>query len=121
MSERRIRAAVVRVVDRGAETTVIGARGVARLFAGDSAALVRAVLEICARAVTRDELFGELAARTGGELPAGSAAQVIDELLAILDADQVLVAAVAAPLAPPLIRRVVLGVCGAVAAVDAPA
>ncbi len=112
-----MRAAVVRIFDRGETTTVIGPT-VVRSFAGDSAALVRAVLEIHGRPVTRGELFAELAARSGAEVPASP----IDELLALLVQDGVLVpprdlapARVGAP------RRVVLGISGAIAAVDAPA
>jgi SAM-dependent methyltransferase len=109
-----LRAPVVRVVDRGDETTVIGKQ--VRRFSGDSAALVRAVLEICARPVTRDELFAELAARAGGEVPA----EPVGQLLAMLVEDHVLVEPRPVT-AVPLARRVVLGVSGAVAAIDAPA
>jgi 3-polyprenyl-4-hydroxybenzoate decarboxylase/SAM-dependent methyltransferase len=120
---------VVRIVDHGASTTVIGPE-VARRFEGDSAALLRAVLEIHARPVGRAELLAALAVRaatTPAELPVAP----IDEIVALLVGDGVLVAA--PPLAGTLaaarssasmlasrLRRVVLGVSGAVAAVDAP-
>jgi 2-polyprenyl-3-methyl-5-hydroxy-6-metoxy-1,4-benzoquinol methylase len=109
-----VRANVVRIVDRGDDTTVIGK--VVRRFSGDSAALVRAVLEICARPVTREQLLAELAERAGGVVPV----QPVDQLLEMLAVDHVLVEP--RELAPPaLLRRVVLGVTGAVAAVDTPA
>lgn len=115
--QARVRAGVVRIVDRGDESVVIGAR-VTRTFRGDSAELLRAVLEIHGRAVTRAELFAQLRARTGGDFPAAP----VDELVQALVDDGVLVAprAAAAPaFATP--RRVVLAVTGAISAVDAPA
>jgi len=62
-----VRAAVVRIVDHGDSTTVIGPQH-ARRYAGDSAELLRAVLELHGRPLTRSELFAELAVRTGGEV-----------------------------------------------------
>ena len=121
--ELLVRAPVVRIVDHGASTTVIGATAVRR-FDGDSAALLRAVLEICARPVGRTRLLAELAARAA-TTAAAVPAQPIDELVELLVGDGVLV--VAGPPAPPVpspgggLRRVVLGISGAVAAVDAPA
>lgn len=115
-----MRAPVVRIVDRRASTTVIGPSA-ARKFDGDSAALLRAVLEIHARPVGRTELRAELARRA--EVPVAQLpAQPIDELVALLVADGVLVDA-PGPAAPQVggRRRVVLGITGAVAAIDAPA
>jgi SAM-dependent methyltransferase/3-polyprenyl-4-hydroxybenzoate decarboxylase len=114
--ERRTRAPIVRIVDRGRITTVLGPRGAVR-FEGDSAALLRAVLDIHARPVTRAELFAELAMRAVGPVHEGP----ISELCAILERDGVLVPAraQAKPFTAP--RRVVLGISGAIAAVDAPA
>jgi SAM-dependent methyltransferase len=113
----RVRAQVVRIVDHGDATMVIGPRGALR-FEGDSAALLRAVLEIHGTPVTRGELFAELAERSAGDVPE----QPVDELVAILERERVIVAArppAAKSSAAP--RRVVLGISGAVAAVDAPA
>jgi len=115
-----VRAPIVRIVDHGDATTVLGPTA-ARRFDGDSAALLRAVLEIHARPVTRSALLAELAARTGApldQLPA----QPIDQLVELLVADGVLITA-REPEPRPVrgLRRVVLGVTGAVAAVDAPA
>jgi len=118
----RVRAPVVRIVDHGGSTTVIGPTAVRR-FDGDSAALLRAVLEIHARPVGRAQVLAALAARAGLELDAVQLpAAPIDELIALLVSDGVLVAAAAAMPRPagPL-RRVVLGISGAVAAIDAPA
>lgn len=119
----RVRAPVVRIVDRGESTTVIGP-DLVRRFDGDSAALLRAVLAIHARPVGRGELLAELAARAG-TTPAELPAQPIDELVALLVGDGVLIdARRPAPAGTPAIagrpRRVVLGISGAVAAVDAP-
>jgi len=129
----RVRAPVVRIVDHGTTTTVIGPEAVRR-FDGDSAALLRAVLEIHARPVGRTQLLAELAVRAGAEGPADLSTQppmqppaqlptqAIDELVALLVNDGVLVTArepAPRPAAGSL-RRVVLGISGAVAATDAP-
>jgi len=112
----RVRAGVVRIIDRGDTTLVIGPR-LARQFADDSAELLRAVLELHARPVTRAELLAGLTARVGAAFPTGP----VDELVALLVEDGVLVtprpAAAPAVLSP---RRVVVAITGAIAAVDAP-
>jgi SAM-dependent methyltransferase/3-polyprenyl-4-hydroxybenzoate decarboxylase len=129
----RVRASVVRIIDHGDATTVIGPT-VTRRFDGDSAALLRAVLDVHARPVDRAGLFGALAVRAGTPVDA-LAAGPIDELIALLASDGVLVpgprGAAGVDREPardagvtglgPELRRVVLGVSGAVAAVDAPA
>ena len=120
----RVRAPVVRIVDHGTTTTVIGPHAVRR-FDGDSAALLRAVLEIHARPVGRTQLLAELAARVARGVSAQPmSTQPIDELVALLVADGVLVPARDSP-PPPRpaggLRRVVLGISGAIAAIDAPA
>lgn len=110
----------MRIVDHGSSTTVIGA-SCARRFDGDSAALLRAVLELHSEPLSEPQLFDALAERAGvsrEQLPAGA----ITELVALLEGDGVLVAASAAPPIPLLGgRRVVLAISGAIAAVDAPA
>jgi 3-polyprenyl-4-hydroxybenzoate decarboxylase/SAM-dependent methyltransferase len=117
----RVRAPVVRIVDHGTTTTVIGPTAVRR-FDGDSAALLRAVLEIHARPIRRGDLLAELAARTGAEHSAQLPAEPIDELIALLVGDGVLVTAREPPPPRPVgLRRVVLGISGAIAAIDAPA
>ncbi len=122
----RIRKGVVRVLDHGESTTVLGADGVARRFDGDSASLVRAVLEAHAAPCTRAQLLEQLAGLAdGGGVPEGP----VDELLALFERIGVLTAPGAAaaggapgPGAVPALlrRRVVLGITGAVAAIDAP-
>jgi len=112
----RIRAPVVRVFDRGETTTVIGATGT-RTFEGDSAALVRAVLEIHGTPCDRARLFAALAQASGGEVPAAP----VDQLVELLVADRVLIDVVAPkqkPASEP--RRVVVAITGAIAAIDAP-
>lgn len=118
----RVRAPVVRIVDHGTTTTVIGPHAVRR-FDGDSAALLRAVLEIHARPVGRTQLLAELAARSGAEGLAQLPTEPIDELVALLVGEGVLVTAREPAPRPATVglRRVVLGISGAVAAVDAPA
>jgi len=112
----RIRAAVVRIVDHAESTTVIGPRGALR-FDGDSGGLLRAVLAIHGRPVTRDELLAQLAEQSGAEVPV----QPVDELIALLEREGVIVAADRSPARSfGVARRIVLGISGAVAAVDAP-
>jgi 3-polyprenyl-4-hydroxybenzoate decarboxylase len=129
---RLVRAQVVRIVDHGGRTTVIGPEA-ARRFDGDSAALLRAVLEIHVRPVSRTRLLAELAARAGvtpapappsqPEEPTPPSIEVepIDQLVALLVADGVLVTARKSPARPAgARRRVVLGISGAIASIDAP-
>jgi 3-polyprenyl-4-hydroxybenzoate decarboxylase/SAM-dependent methyltransferase len=119
VDELRVRAPVVRIVDHGDTTTVIGPTATRR-FEGDSAALLRAVLDIHVRPTSRAELLRALAARSGAAEAALPAAP-IDELVGLLIGDGVLVAA--APVVARAIggrRRVVLGISGAIAAIDAP-
>ena len=109
-----VRAPIVRIVDRGDTTTVI-APAATRRFDGDTAELVRVVLELHARPLARAELLVALAERAGGPVPEAP----IDQLLALLVEDGVLVAP--RPIVRPLVRRrVVVAVSGAVAAIDAP-
>jgi SAM-dependent methyltransferase/3-polyprenyl-4-hydroxybenzoate decarboxylase len=109
-----VRAPVIRVVDHGDSTTVLGASATRR-FDGDTAELVRVVLELHARPLARDALLAALADRAGEPVPEAP----IDQLLALLVEDGVLVAPRAQP-RPALSRRVVVAISGAVAAVDAP-
>nr|MDQ3366639.1 hypothetical protein [Myxococcota bacterium] len=83
----RQRAAVVRIVDHGESSTVIDARGVTRRFEGDSAALLRAVLELHEHPIDRAALLAALGERAGGPVPEGP----VDELLGLLETAGVLV------------------------------
>ena len=111
-----VRAPVVRIVDHTDTITVLGPKG-ARTFSGDSAELVRAVLEIVGTPTTRSELRAELEQRAGEPVPE----TLVEELIGLLVADGALVAPEPARPKPVAVRRVVLGITGAVAAVDAPA
>ncbi|HET7500434.1 MAG TPA: flavoprotein [Kofleriaceae bacterium] len=119
----RVRAAVVRIVDHGDATTVIGPSATRR-FDGDSAQLLRAVLELHTHPIGRTQLMRELARRAGAppeQLPGQPPGRPIDELVDLLVAEGVLVPAREPP--PPALgrRRVVLGISGAISAIDAPA
>ncbi len=115
-SEARVRAAVVRILDHGDATLVIGPRGVLR-FDGESAGLLRAVLELHGTPISRSALLAELAALSGTPVPEAP----VDELLTILEREAVLVAARPPPTrSATMPRRIVLAISGAIAAVDAP-
>lgn len=77
----RVRAGVVRVVDHADTLTVISPRGTTRVFSGDSADFVRAVLDIHASAVPRTALVAELASRAGADVPASLVDQVLGYLV----------------------------------------
>ena len=82
-----MRAPIVRIIDRGDETTVIGA--ISRRFDGESAQLLRAVLALHARPATRAEVIAGLAALSDdGVVPEGP----VDQLINLLEHDGVLVA-----------------------------
>lgn len=122
MNETRlVRAPIVRIVDHGEHTTVIARDGSLRRFDGDSADLVRVLLEHATRPVTRAELLAIVAEVTGSALDANATA-VVDQALAILRSAGVLVDPPREVTAPPLVtrRRVVLGLTGAVATLHAP-
>jgi hypothetical protein len=116
MSENlRVRAPIVRIVDHGDATHVLGPRATRR-YDGDSAALVRAVLELFAQPLTTEQLHVALAEQAGADFPRAP----VDALCAQLVEDGVLV--VPQPASPrPVGRRVVIAVSGAIAAVDTPA
>jgi len=120
-SQRLVRAAVVRAWDQHGDTTLIGRDGNARRFQAESAALLRAVLEALRAPLTRAELAAEIAAQAGG----ADAGAPLDQLIALLLELGVIGPAAATPAAataaaPRTPRRAVLGISGAVAAVDAP-
>ena len=113
----RTRAAVVRIFDRGDTTTIIGSTATL-VFTGDSAQLLRAVLELHAAPLTRTALLAALA-ELSDDVPETRGS--IDELVALLEREGVLVAP-RGPVAMPYVgRRVVLAISGAIAAVDSPA
>ena len=119
-----VRAAVVRIFDRGDTTTILGSDGVARQLSADSAALARAVLEFVITPRTRAELLAHLAVLTGAPIEPTT---VVDELLALLRAAGVVrdiapttAAAVSAAKTPARRTRMVLGLTGAIASMFAP-
>lgn len=116
-----VRAEVVRVVEHRDTITVIGVDGAARRFGAESAELVRALLELVRAPIARDALRARVADLAGVD-PASPEARVIDDALDALIAAGVIVAARAAPAiaAAPARARIVLGISGAVAAIDAP-
>jgi SAM-dependent methyltransferase/3-polyprenyl-4-hydroxybenzoate decarboxylase len=111
----RIRAPIVRIVDHGDATHVIGPRATRR-YDGDSAELLRAVLELYAQPLAPEQLYAALAALAGPEFPRAP----VDALCAQLVEDGVLVEPRPAP-PRPVGRRVVVAVSGAIAAIDTPA
>ncbi len=118
---RLVRAPHVRIVDHGEHTTVVARDGSMRRFDGDSASLVRVLLDHATRPVTRDGLLAAIADAAGGPLDAGGVS-VVDEAIAVLRATGVLAAPPTERPALPLAtrRRVVLGLTGAVATLHAP-
>ena len=122
MNESRfVRAPHARIVDHGEHTTVIARDGSMRRFEGESAQLVRVLLDHATRAVTRSQLLTAVARATDAELD-DSATAVVDQALAILRSTGVLIDAPRETPTPALItrRRVVLGITGAVATLHAP-
>jgi 3-polyprenyl-4-hydroxybenzoate decarboxylase len=122
MTEPRfVRAPHVRIVDHGEQTTIVGRDGSLRRLDGDSAQLVRAMLDHTTRPITRTELLGAIARDTAAELDP-TAVAVIDEATRLLRQSGVLVEPPREDPPPTLVtkRRVVLGLTGAVATLHAP-
>lgn len=119
----RIRAPIVRAFHQGDATTLVDADGLVRRFDGFLAVLLREILSFFVTPRTRADLLAHLAQRAGlgkpDEVPAGP----VDDLLALLGEIHVLVDATEAPPLPPVPARarLVLGVTGAVAAIEVPA
>lgn len=122
MNEPRfVRSSNVRIVDHGEHTTVVARDGSIRRFDGDSARLVRVLLDHSTRPVTRAELLAVIAEASGAPLDATSVS-VVDQALAVLRGTGVLDEP-SPEKAPPVCftrRRVVLGLTGAVATLHAP-
>lgn len=114
------RAGVVRVYDVGQRLIVLDAQGRGHALEGDSARLARAVLAYLLVGHTRSELYEHLAVLSGAPL---GATDVVDELLALLLGAGALERGAPASRVVPLHtpgHRVVLGITGAVAAMNAP-
>jgi SAM-dependent methyltransferase/3-polyprenyl-4-hydroxybenzoate decarboxylase len=110
---------VIRAYDRGDDTTIVGADGASRRFSGDSAALVRAILEFVAIARTPAELLAHLSTLAEAEVkPEGAVEEALALLLeagAVRRNEPVFAARRSAR------TRLVLGLAGGVAAANAPA
>jgi SAM-dependent methyltransferase len=122
---RLVRAGWLRGWDRFDELTLVGRDGGARTFQGDSAALVRALLEQLSTPQSLDELRARIGALSGTNVEVGG---VVDEAVAVLRSGAFIQDASAHPATsgqsaptrrePPL--RVLIGLTGAVAAMYAP-
>jgi hypothetical protein len=107
-----------RLFSRRDELVLVGGNGSGQRLAGDSAELVRAILDLLQVPRTRDEIVRELERLSGGPI---ARASVVDEALALLRDAQAIDVVSQAPLGPaPARGRLLLGVSGAVAAAGAP-
>lgn len=114
-----VRTSRVRILDHRDATTIIGADGAVRRLEGDTAELARVILTYLSIPRARAELFEHLEVLSGGPL---EHAAVVDDLLRLL-ADAGVIQEARMPAEAPASQlggRIVLGVTGAVAAVDAP-
>jgi hypothetical protein len=103
-----------RIADQGADTFVLTPDG-ARRLSGDSAELVRAILQFTAQPKTREQIFSYLEALSGGAI---ANPQVIDDAIALLTSAGALIPAVERSVTPR--GRLLLCVSGAVAAANSP-
>src|SRR5262245_53335279 len=115
-----IRARSLAAFDQNDTTTIVGADRVEQ-FLGDSAALVRAILEVTVAPKTREEIVEHLRDLAGGMSTEQRA--VIEEAIARLEALGAITEAPVAVESRPRARgsRVVLCVSGAISALEAPA
>ncbi|HEX8793049.1 MAG TPA: hypothetical protein VF765_19025, partial [Polyangiaceae bacterium] len=122
MNERWIRHGAALVVSHADAVTIVGSDGVARRFEGESADLVRVALEFWSVAHTEQELVDHLRTLAGACEPG-----LVAETAECLRAAGAIRAAEASPARRPAVNaratrgRIVLGVSGAIAAIDAPA
>lgn len=121
--ERWVLAASARILDTRDALTVLGAIGDAREFLGSSAGFARAVLGMLRAPTSRVELLADLAARADDDVDP----KIVDDLLGILESIGAIErvgdppARAAAPRrAATRPRRIVLGVSGAIQAVEVP-
>jgi 3-polyprenyl-4-hydroxybenzoate decarboxylase len=108
-----------RIIEHGDEVVVLGQDGYARTLSGDSARLATAVLNYVTVPRTRAEIFAHLQTLTGSPV---EPAAVVSELLTLLCDSGVFEPPrpEPEPCPAPQRRRLVLGLCGAMAAVRAP-
>jgi hypothetical protein len=115
-----VRAETARVVELGAALCLIGADGAIHRVDGDSAAVVRRVLELVGRPAAHDAIVAAISAEAGGD-----AGPIVDQVLELLErtgAVRVTGGAARAREATAGTARgnIVVGVTGAIAAVHAP-
>jgi hypothetical protein len=118
---RCVRTPIVRAFHRGDATTLVGGDGVVRCFEAVSAVLVREILGFFVAPRTRTEFLAHLAHRA--DIPqTEELLKLEDDLLALLTESRVLVEFTEAPPSRtlPVGVRLVLGVSGAVAAMEVP-
>ena len=118
-----VRAETARLVELGDAVLLVGGDGQVRRVEGDSAALVRRVVELIARPVERDAVVEQIG-REAGAADAGPIVDQVIELLCGVGAARRVEAAVAAVAdaegtAPRL--NIVVGITGSIGAVHAPA
>jgi 3-polyprenyl-4-hydroxybenzoate decarboxylase len=122
MSEPRyVRTPIVRVFHRRDATTLVGGDGVARRFEEVSAVLVREMLGFFIAPRTRTEFLAHMAHRA--DIPkTDELLKLEDDLLALLTEIRILIEFTEAPPSRTLSAevRLVLGVTGAVAAIEVP-
>jgi flavoprotein len=104
-----------RVADHATGMVVLAPDGSARRLTGDSAELVRAILEFCVAPRTREQILLHLEALSGGAI---TDARPIDDAIALLTSSGALAAPVERTPAPR--GRLLLGISGAVAAANTP-
>ncbi len=111
----------MRAFDCGDRTTLLGSDGAVSELSGDSALLVRAILEALVTPLDRDGVLAHLGERMGEPV---DPADAVDEALALLRAAGAVVTVPDAPAAaaakPYAGKKLVLGLTGAVATCESP-
>jgi SAM-dependent methyltransferase/3-polyprenyl-4-hydroxybenzoate decarboxylase len=116
-----VRAETARVVELGAALCLVGGDGAIHRIDGDSAAVVRRVLELVGRPAARDAIVAAISAEAGGD-----AGPIVDQILALLEGSGAVrgtgtaARAREAGGAAQARGNIVVGVTGAIAAVHAP-
>jgi Flavoprotein len=105
-----------RIADHATGTFLLAPDGSARQLTGDSAELIRAILDFCVAPRTREQLLQHLEALSGGAI---ADPRPVDDAVALLTSSGALLSA-GERAAPPARGRLLLCVSGAVAAANAP-
>src|SRR5262245_3621359 len=116
-----VQSGALKAYDHEGTTVILGDDGLERRFEGDSAELVRAILELTVVPRSRDAIFARIAELAGEPVEEGG---VVDEAIAALTAAgslrAIVPAATAEARAPRKRAQIVLGITGAIASMDAP-